>query len=130
VEQETVDVVISNCVLNLVPNKDQAFREMHRVLRAGGHFCVSDVVATGAVPPALKRSAELYAGCVAGVIEQEAYLDKLRAAGFADVRIVQQKPIDLPDEVLLDVLSPEDVARFRESGVALRSVTVYGERGA
>ena len=126
-EQESVDVVISNCVLNLVPDKDQAFREMHRVLRPGGHFCVSDVVATGALPLALRRSAELYAGgCVAGVIEQEAYLAKLREAGFVDVRIVREKPINLPDEVLLDVLSPEDVARFRQSGAALRSVTVYG----
>ena len=129
-EREAVDVVISNCVLNLVPDKDQAFREMHRVLRPGGHFCVSDVVATGALPLALRRSAELYAGCVAGVIEQEAYLAKLREAGFVDVRIVREKPINLPDEVLLDVLSPEDVARFRQSGAALRSVTVYGERDA
>ena len=128
VDGSTVDVVISNCVLNLVPDKDQAFREMYRVLRAGGHFCVSDVVATGSIPPALRRSAELYAGCVAGVIEQEAYLAKLQAAGFTDVRIVRQKPINLPDEVLLDVLSPGDVTRFRRSGVALRSVTVYGER--
>ena len=61
---------------------------------------------------------------MAGVIEQDDYLAKLRAAGFTDVRIVRQKPIDLPDEVLLSVLSPEDVARFRTSGVALRSVTV------
>ena len=130
VDDSTVDVVISNCVLNLVPDKDQAFREMYRVLRPGGHFCVSDVVATGSIPPALKRSAELYAGCVAGVIEQRDYLAKLRAAGFADVRIVREKPIDLPDEVLLDVLSAGDVDQFRRSGVALRSVTVYGNRVA
>lgn len=127
---ETVDVVISNCVLNLVPDKDRAFAEMYRVLRSGGHFCVSDVVASGPLPSAIKRSAELYAGCVAGVMEEEAYLTKLREAGFADVHIVRQRPIDLPDEALLAHVSPEELAAFRQSGVALRSVTVYGERAA
>ena len=129
-EDGSVDVVISNCVLNLVPDKARAFAEMYRVLRAGGHFCVSDVVASGPLPPAIQRSAALYAGCVAGVMEEEAYLAKLREAGFADVRAVRARPIDLPDEALLAYVSPEELAAFRRSGVALRSVTVYGERGA
>ena len=129
-EDGSVDVVISNCVLNLVPDKARAFAEMYRVLRAGGHFCVSDVVASGPLPPAIQRSAALYAGCVAGVMEEEAYLAKLREAGFADVRVARQRPIDLPDEALLAYVAPEELAALRRSGVALRSVTVYGERGA
>lgn len=127
-EDETVDVVISNCVLNLIPDKDRAFAEMHRVLRQGGHFCVSDVVASGTLPAAVKRSAELYAGCIAGAMEQNVYLAKLRTAGFTDVRVVRQRPINLPDEALLAHVSPEELAAFRRSGAALRSVTVYGKR--
>ena len=127
-EDEAVDVVISNCVLNLVPDKAQAFAEMYRVTRVGGHFCVSDVVASGPLPPPIQRSAELYAGCVAGVLEEGDYLAKLGEAGFTDVRVARRRPIDLPDEALLGYVSAEELAAFRRSGVALTSVTVYGER--
>jgi len=111
----SVDVVISNCVLNLVPDKERAFREMHRVLRPGGHFCVSDIVSVGELPAAVRASAELHAGCVAGAVEREAYLGLLRAAGFADVEVVVDTAVSLPSGLLPD-----------GAGSPLRSVTVRG----
>jgi len=111
----SVDVVISNCVLNLVPDKARAFSEMRRVLRPGGHFCVSDVVHEGGLPDAVRASAELHAGCVAGAMAKEDYLELLRATGFRDVSVAAERAIDLPEGLLPDgVPSP------------LRSVTVRG----
>jgi SAM-dependent methyltransferase len=113
----SVDVVISNCVLNLVPDKPRAFAEMARVLRPGGHFCVSDVVSRGDLPEAVRASAELYAGCVAGAIDQAEYLARLRAAGFERVEVVTERPIDLPEGLLPD-----------GAKTPLYSVTVRGVR--
>lgn len=96
----SVDVVISNCVLNLVPDKPRAFREMARVLRPGGHFCISDVVSRGELPESVRASAELYAGCVAGAIDQETYLRMLRTAGFESVEVVVERPIAVPAGLL------------------------------
>ncbi len=95
----SVDVIISNCVLNLVPEKEQAFAGMARVLRPGGHFCVSDVVTRGDLPDDIRASAELYAGCVSGAMDQEAYLGLLEAAGFERIEIVKEKPIGLPENL-------------------------------
>ena len=125
-DEGTVDVVISNCVLNLVPDKKAAFAEMYRVLKPGGHFCVSDVVYQGAMPEAVKRSAELYVGCVAGAMEREAYLGALQEAGFAEVEVVKGRVIDVPDEALQTVLGPAEREALRQSGSAILSVTVYG----
>lgn len=123
---DTVDVVISNCVLNLVPDKRAAFSEMFRVIKPGGHFCVSDVVYVGEMPEAVRRSAELYVGCVAGAMERGAYLDALRDAGFAEVRIVKERVTPLPDEAVRGVLDPAEQEAVRASGSAMLSVTVYG----
>lgn len=125
VEDASVDVIISNCVLNLVPDKVRAFAEMRRVLRPGGRFCVSDIVTTGALPPAVRRAAALYAGCVSGALEQDAYLALLADAGFRDVQVVKERPLDVPDEALAEA-GPGAVAEFRASGTALRSITVVG----
>jgi SAM-dependent methyltransferase len=114
--------------LNLVPDKKAAFAEMYRVLKPGGHFCVSDVVYQSAMPEAVRRSAELYVGCVAGAMEEEAYLDALREAGFAAVEVVKRRVIDVPDEALDAVLTPAEREALRQSGSALLSVTVYGEK--
>lgn len=89
----SVDVVISNCVLNLVPDKRRAFEEVYRVLRSGGHFAISDVVLTGPLPDALRRSVEAYVGCVAGAMERDAYLHLIRAAGFGAVQVVVERRI-------------------------------------
>ena len=128
VKDGSVDVVISNCVLNLVPDKALAFAETLRVLKPGGHFCVSDVIATGALPEGIRRAAALYVGCVAGAMAETAYLAVIGEAGFGDVRIVERKPIPLPDEVLREHLSEPELAAFRASGIGLLSVTVVGTK--
>ena len=130
VQDGTVDVVISNCVLNLVPDKAQAFAEIGRVLTPGGHFCVSDVIATGTLPEGIRKAAALYVGCVAGAMPETDYLATIRKAGFEDVRIAERKPIPLPDEVLREHLLQSELAAFRASGVSLLSVTVLGTRPA
>ena len=109
------DVVISNCVLNLVPDKARAFREIFRVLRRGGRFCISDVVTEGAWEPSLKAAAEEYVGCVAGAPDREEYLAALGAAGFTNVSILKQRRIDMP-------------GMRGESDARVLSVTVYGEK--
>jgi arsenite methyltransferase len=122
------DVIVSNCVLNLVPNKAKAFTEMFRVLKTGGHFSVSDVVVSGNLPPAIRNAAEMYAGCVSGAIDKPLYLELLRKAGFTDVEVKKEKPINLPDETLLQFMSAADVASFRASGATISSITVYGRK--
>lgn len=126
IEDNTIDVVISNCVLNLVPDKARAFRETYRVLRAGGHFCISDIVAVGELPASVRKSAELYAGCVAGAMERDAYLATIEAAGFEGVTIKKARKIDLGPGVLADVLTPAELERYQGTGMRLYSVTVYG----
>jgi SAM-dependent methyltransferase len=130
VEAGSVDVVISNCVLNLVPDKAAAFAEMFRVLKPGGHFCVSDIVATAELPEAIKQVAALHVGCVAGAMPEADYLRLIAAAGFTAVRIAEAKPIALPDPALAGHLSAEAIAAFRASGIALKSVTVLGTKAA
>lgn len=85
---KSVDVIISNCVINLSADKDQALREAFRVLKPGGRFAVSDVVVRGEVPAEIRRSVELWIGCVAGAMEESEYRTKLEAAGFRDIEIV------------------------------------------
>jgi len=126
-EDAQFDAVISNCVLNLVPDKTTAFSEMHRMLKPGGHFCVSDIVVRGKLPDAVRRSAEMYAGCVGGAIEEDEYLGLLEEAGFDDVEVLRRKTIDVPDDALLKRASEEDVAAFRDGG-AIESITVRGKR--
>jgi arsenite methyltransferase len=128
VEDDTVDVVISNCVLNLVPDKAKAFAETFRALRPGGHFCVSDIIATGPLPEGIRRAAALYVGCLAGAVRESEYLAIIRGAGFNNVRIAERKPVALPDEVLREHLSTTELAAFRESGIGLLSVTVLGAK--
>jgi arsenite methyltransferase len=123
-----VDVVISNCVLNLVPDKAGAFAETFRVLKPGGHFCVSDIVATGDLPEGIRRAAALYVGCVAGAIPEADYLDVIRAAGFDEVRIAERKLVALPEDVLREHLSPAELDAFRASGIGIQSVTVLGSK--
>jgi len=128
VEAGSVDIVISNCVLNLVPDKAAAFAEMFRVLKAGGRFCVSDIVSTQTLPAPIRDAAALHVGCVAGAIVEADYLGLLGKAGFADVRIVEAKPIPLPDDLLGNFLDERGLEDFRAAGTALRSVTVLGTK--
>lgn len=125
---ELIDVIISNCVLNLVPDKKKAFSEMFRVLKKGGHFSVSDIVVEGTMPDAILSAAEMYAGCVSGAIQKDEYLHLLKQAGFADVKVQKEKTIILPDEILSQYMNNEEIEKFRNSGNALKSITVYGKK--
>lgn len=122
------DVVISNCVLNLVPDKARAFAEIFRVLRPGGHFCVSDIVLDGQLPDGLRQAAELYVGCIAGALQRADYLAVAAAAGFDGVEVARERPVELPDEALREHLDEGALAAFRAGGARVLSVTVRGRR--
>lgn len=122
------DVVISNCVLNLVPDKEKAFSEVYRILKPGGHFCISDVVLKGDLPDTIREAAEMYAGCVSGALQKRDYMGIIHEQGFQNVSIKTEKQIDLPDEVLLKYLDADGLAGFRKSGAGVYSITVYGEK--
>lgn len=124
----SADVVVSNCVLNLVPNKVNVFKDIFRVLRPGGHFSISDVVLIGDLPDKLRDTAEMYAGCVSGAIQKYDYLDAIRKAGFENVTVQKEKPILIPDEILLAYLSPEELKTFIGSKTGIFSITVYAEK--
>jgi ubiquinone/menaquinone biosynthesis C-methylase UbiE len=124
------DVVISNCVLNIVPDKRRAFEEMFRILKPGGHFSVSDVVLRGELPDGLRNDAEMYAGCVSGAIQIETYLQHLHDVGFATITVQKQKAIELPDDILANYLTAEEIATMRAGQTGILSITVYGEKPA
>ena len=128
VESGAVDAIISNCVLNLLPDKAPAFVEMFRVLRPGGRLCVSDIVATGPLPENVRQAAELTVGCVAGALPEAEYFELIEAAGFEGARNAKEQPIALPDEALSPHMSGHDIAAFRASGVGLKSVTVLAAK--
>lgn len=128
VSDNSVDVVVSNCVLNLVPDKTKVFNEIARVLRPGGHFSISDVVLVGELPDSLRNAAEMYAGCVSGAIQMDDYLELARKAGFENVTVQKQKPILIPDNILLEYLTAEQLKAFVASGTGIFSVTVYAEK--
>lgn len=127
---DTVDVVISNCVLNLVPNKRKAFNEIYRVLNKGGHFSISDVVLTGELPEGLQTAAEMYAGCVAGAIQKDRYIQKLEQAGFSNITIQKDKPIIIPDDILVNYLDEVQMEAYKSNSNIIHSITVYGEKAA
>lgn len=122
------DVVVSNCVLNLVPNKQKAFSEIFRVLKPGAHFCVSDIVIKGELHPELNKSAEMYAGCVAGAEQQDEYLNIIKEAGFVNVEIKRTKTILLPDEILLQYLSEDQLQNYKTKEAGIFSITVVAEK--
>jgi arsenite methyltransferase len=125
----TADVVVSNCVLNLVPNKHRAFSEIFRILKPGGHFSISDIVLEEEIPPSLKKAAEMYAGCVAGAIMKVDYLEIIREAGFTGTLVQKEKAIILPDEILADYLSESEIQIFKKHN-GIRSITVYAQKPA
>jgi len=128
VTDNTADVIVSNCVLNLVPNKDAVFKEILRVLKPGGHFSISDIVLVGELPDQIQNAAEMYAGCVAGAIQKDEYLQLIDANGFKNVTLQKEKVITIPDDILSNYLSSEQIASFKQSGTGIFSVTVYAEK--
>jgi arsenite methyltransferase len=124
----SVDVVISNCVINLSSDKDAVLREAFRVLKPGGRFAVSDVVVRGEVPADIRRSMELWVGCIAGALEETDYAAKLRAAGFADVEVEPWRIYKIDDArafltetgVDVDELAPQVEDRFASAFIRAR----------
>ncbi|MEJ2506120.1 MAG: arsenite methyltransferase [Ignavibacteriaceae bacterium] len=125
-EDNIADVVVSNCVLNLVPDKKKAFSEINRILKPGAHFCVSDIVIKGELNPELKKSATMYAGCVAGALQQDEYLNVIKQAGFQNIEIKRTKNVDLPDEILKEYLDEEGINLYRNKVEGIFSITVVG----
>ncbi len=128
VTANTANVIISNCVLNLVPNKDGVIKEIYRVLKPNGHFSISDIVLEGELPKEIKEAAEMYAGCVAGAIQKQVYLDLIKANGFTNITVQKDKAIIIPDDILSQYLSAQQIEEFKQSGTGIRSITVYAEK--
>jgi len=128
VTANAADVVVSNCVLNLVPNKQAIFKEIYRVLKVGGHFSISDIVLVGELPKQLQEAAEMYAGCVAGASQKSDYLSFIEKAGFKNITIQKDNPIILPDDILENYLSKEEIAVYRAYPPIIHSITVYAEK--
>jgi ubiquinone/menaquinone biosynthesis C-methylase UbiE len=126
----TFDVIVSNCVLNLVPDKNKAFAQMMRVLKPGGHFCVSDVVIKGELPEALRKDAEMYAGCVSGAIGMDEYLQIIENKGFKNTTVHKQKEISIPADILANYLTPEEIVSFQNGETGIYSITVSGYKKA
>jgi len=124
------DVVVSNCVLNLVPNKDAVIKEIYRVLKPGGHFSISDIVLVGHLPESLRSQAEMYAGCVAGAIQKDDYLGLIKQNGFADIIVQKEKAIVIPDDILTKYLDEAELVSFKDGETGIFSVTVYAEKPA
>ncbi len=120
----TFDVVISNCVLNLVPDKQKAFSEIYRVLKPGGHFCISDVVLNGELPKKIKEAAEMYAGCISGAILKKKYIEIINQQGFSTIEIKKEKEIEIPENILLNYMTPDETKAFKDAKVGIFSVTV------
>jgi len=128
VTSNIADVIVSNCVLNLVPNKDGVFKEIRRVLKPGGHFSISDIVLVGTLPEKIREAAEMYAGCVSGAIQKQAYLELIEINGFQDITIQKEKPITIPDDILSTYLSSDEINQFRSSGAGIFSITVFARK--
>ncbi|MEQ9424067.1 MAG: arsenite methyltransferase [Cyclobacteriaceae bacterium] len=128
VTDEMADVVVSNCVLNLVPDKEKVIREIYRVLKPGGHFSISDIVLVGQLPDALKKDAEMYAGCVAGAIQKVDYLNHIKQAGFERIQIQKEKVIAIPEDILSKYLSESEIIQFSKGETGIFSISVYAEK--
>lgn len=128
VSAKVADVIVSNCVLNLVPNKSNVFKEMFRVLKPGGHFSISDIVLVGELPEDLRKDAEMYAGCVSGAIQKEEYLQLIKDNGFTDITLQKEKAIIIPDDILQQYLSAEKIASFKAGSTGIFSITVFASK--
>lgn len=128
ISANVADVIVSNCVLNLVPNKHGVFQDIYRVLKPGGHFSISDVVLVGALPDGLRKDAEMYAGCVAGAIQKQVYLELIHANGFENIIVQKEKAIVIPDDILKNYLSAEEMNAFKNGDTGILSITVFAQK--
>jgi len=128
VTSNVADVIVSNCVLNLVPNKDGVFKEIFRVLKPGAHFSISDIVLVGDLPENIKSAAEMYAGCVSGAIQKQVYLELISQNGFVNVTLQKEKPINIAGDILKNYLSEEELNDFKTGNTGIFSITVFAEK--
>lgn len=128
VSANQADVMVSNCVLNLVPDKDRVFKEIFRLLKPGGHFSISDVVLVGDLPDTLRKNAEMYAGCVAGAIQKDDYLQLIQKNGFSNISVRKEKAIAIPDDILKSYLNESELNSFKLGHTGIFSLTVYAEK--
>jgi arsenite methyltransferase len=128
VRDESYDVVISNCVLNLVPDKQKAFSEIYRVLKKDGRFCVSDIVLEGVLPTKLQEAAELYAGCISGAMQKSEYLNVIRSSGFKNIEIKTAMKNIIPEEMLMEYLTADELTAFRKLRIGIYSITVTADK--
>ena len=127
-EDNSADVVVSNCVLNLLPQKNKIFKEVYRVLKPGGHFCVSDVVLNGVFPKEFTDNAAMYAGCISSAIQREEYLQEIKNANFKPITVQRTKTIEIPDSVLHEHLDQSTIQKYKAGNVGIYSITVTGEK--
>ncbi len=130
VSDNVADVIVSNCVLNLVPDKPKVFSEIFRTLKSGGHFSISDIVLVGELPDALREDAEMYAGCVAGAIQKEEYMGHIKDLGFENITIQKEKTITIPDDILAKYLSKDEIQEFKNGETGIYSITVFAQKPA
>ncbi len=128
VSSNVADVVVSNCVMNLVPDKPKAFSEVFRILKPGGHFSISDIVLSGQLPERIKNAAEMYAGCVASAIQKTDYLDIIKGAGFTNIMLQKEKAIIIPDDILKNYLDESEIEVYKANKNIIFSITVYAEK--
>lgn len=124
----TADVIVSNCVLNLVPNKGGVLKDIFRVLKPGAHFSISDIVLEGDLPVNIQQAAEMYAGCVSGAIQKETYLELIRQTGFENITVQKEKRIIVPDDILVNYLSMDEMKEFKNGNTGIFSITVYARK--
>ncbi len=130
IEDNVADVVVSNCVMNLVPDKKRAFAETFRIIKPGGHFSISDIVLQGELPEAVRNEAALYAGCISGAVQKDAYLRTIGGAGFVNITVQKERKVEIPNEILIRYLSLEELRELKRNQVGIISVTVYAEKPA
>jgi ubiquinone/menaquinone biosynthesis C-methylase UbiE len=128
IPDNSVNIVVSNCVLNLLPQKDKIFKEIYRVLKPGDHFCISDVVLNGVFPKEFTDNASMYAGCIASAIQKEDYLGEIEKANFEDIKIERTKMVLIPDEVLKEHLDEITIEKYKKGNVGIYSITVTAKR--
>ena len=128
VEDNSADVVVSNCVMNLVPDKQKAFAETFRILKHGGHFSISDIVLQGELPDRVRKAAAMYAGCVSGAQQKDEYLATIKEAGFTNVKIQKERLTVIPDELMTEYITLDELQEFKKRGTGIYSITVYADK--
>ena len=128
IKNATVNVAVSNCVMNLVPNKLKAYEEVYRVLTKDGYFSISDIVMNGELPSGIRNAAEMYAGCISGALGREEYISTISEAGFKNIEVVKEREIVLPDALLLQYISQPELEEYRKSKSAILSITILAEK--